>query len=176
MRSFHKYLLFFLLAAFALPFLPIWPGGKPLMHWTPPKNLSTPPIPDLSKVKDALNTLDTSAPDGAASKTGGLELKKKIYKYRDATGKLVFSDTKPPEGVPFTTVATHTPNNVVPTPKPPVVAENKGGKTNSPVKPSGEVDISYSPERVGKMVQDAQNMEQMLNDRKAAMDKALEGR
>lgn len=174
MGGMHKYLLFFLLAAFALPFLPIWPGGKPLMNWTPPKNLSTPPLPDVSKVKDMLG----STPESDASKTGGQEVKKKIYKYRDASGKLVLSDTKPPEGVAFTTMATNTPSNVIPTPKPPTptAAADKGGKSgSSPTKPSGEVDLSYSPERIGKMVDDAKNMEKMLNDRKGAMDKALDG-
>ncbi|MCP3687839.1 MAG: DUF4124 domain-containing protein [Gammaproteobacteria bacterium] len=154
MKFFGKLLLAVLIIGLLLPFT-ILKGkdGKPLMSFTDLKlpDFSAPKLPDLPKLTNS----------GGAS-TNGLDL---IYKWTDAEGNMQFSNDPPPQGVEYTVKGYDPDANVIQAveiPDEEVVAP--------PTKPEKEkekegVGSIYSPEKIEKLFEDAENIEKLLNDR-----------
>jgi hypothetical protein len=159
MKLFGKLLIVALVIAVLLPFT-ILKGkdGRPLMSFS---SLELPKIglPDLP-------SLPESTPTGLISAPGGDETV--IYQWKDSSGSIQFTNIPPPEGVDYT-VKGYNPNaNVIQSVKlPEVDAEVEPEKKKEEKQPSMPEDLSsvYSPEKVNKLIDDAKNVENLLNNR-----------
>lgn len=130
--------------------------GKPLMNFGELKmpEFSMPDLPKSSGSK-SVDTVINSSPNS-------------IYEWKDAEGNLQFSNTPPAEGVEYT-VREYDPNtNVIQSIK--LLAEETEASSTEPqtnqkiISSEDPVDV-YSPDRVKKLIDDAKNIENILNDR-----------
>lgn len=90
-----------------------------------------------------------------------------IYRWTDSSGNLQFSNTPPPEGVEFS-VKGYDPNqNLIqalkPEPEKPAATTETESRQDSGK--SAIVANPYSPEKIEKLIDDANNIEKLLNDR-----------
>ncbi|MFT5506293.1 MAG: hypothetical protein ACI845_001574 [Gammaproteobacteria bacterium] len=171
MKLLAKLLVFGLVIAFALPFTVLkGRDGKPLMSLS---NIELPgfSMPDFS---------DKDLPKGNSNQNSavqlGLEGKDIFYKWFDSEGNLQFTTSPPPEGVEFTVKGIDPNTNLIQAVKP-VVKEvesalgQQGQKGQS--KSAKDIGNPYSPEKVEKLFDDAQNIEKLLNDRLKNQEAAL---
>ena len=91
-----------------------------------------------------------------------------IYKWTDAEGNLQFSSSPPPEGVEFT-AKEYDPNinliQAVEIPTEEVELKAEGTDPEKAVTSLDDISNVYSPEKIEKLFEDAQNIEKLLNDR-----------
>ena len=159
MKLFGKLLIATLVIGLLLPFT-ILKGkdGKPLMNFSSFK-LPEMGIPDLPSLPESTSTGLVTGSDGDNTV---------IYQWKDSSGSIQFTNIPPPEGVEYT-VKGYDPNtNVIQSVKisedtsedePEVQKENKQVS-----EPDGLASV-YSPEKVKKLIDDANNVEKLLNDR-----------
>ena len=130
--------------------------GKPLMNFG---NLKMPgfSMPDLPKISGSKNvdTVNNGSPNS-------------IYEWKDAEGNLQFSNSPPAEGIEYS-VREYDPNtNVIQSIELPAEETEASGtepQTNQKIISSGDPGDVYSPDRVKKLIDDAKNIENILNDR-----------
>lgn len=114
-------------------------------------------MPDLPKTPDSQNdkTVINRSPNS-------------IYEWRDVEGNLQFSNTPPTEGIEYT-VREYDPNtNVIQSIKLPAEETEASAtepQTNKKIISSEDPGNVYSPDRVKKLIGDAKNIENILNDR-----------
>jgi hypothetical protein len=151
MRLFIKLMIAILVIGVLLPFTFLkGKDGKPVISFTDLK------LPDIS-MPDMPNLPDNET----------LGDKDVIYKWTDAEGSLQFSNTPPPDGVEYT-VKGYDPNlNViravdVESNVPIEVVEEESKKK---VTSAEDIGSPYSPEKIGKLFEDANNIEKLLNQR-----------
>lgn len=129
--------------------------GKPLMNFG---NLKLPELsmPDLPKSSGSNNdvTISSGSPNS-------------IYEWKDAEGNLQFSNSPPAEGIEYT-VREYDPNtNVIQSIELPAeeTEASTEPQTNQKIISSEDPSDVYSPEGVKKLIDDAKNIENILNDR-----------
>ena len=153
MNLFVKFLIAALVIAVLLPFT-ILKGkdGRPLMSFD---QLKAPDIA-LPKVPDSANL--PSVGDGSSRKDI-------VYLWRDEKGSLHFSSTPPPAGVEYTSKGYDPNTNLIQSvkikekePEPVEVVEQQ-------VKKPSDIGSPYSPEKVEKLFDDAQKVQQVLEER-----------
>lgn len=155
MKLFGKLLITALVLAVLLPFTVIkGKDGKPLMSFN---NIKAPEL-SLPEIPDSINSLDNK------SQSSGKDI---IYKWRDRKGDLHFTTAPPPKGVEYT-VKGYDPNaNLIQSIKISTEETEQPEQTGQQTQTKKSVDIGnpYSPEKVEKLIEDAQNIEKLLNDR-----------
>ena len=163
MKLIWKFFIAVLIIGILLPFTFLkGKDGKPLMSFG---NLKMPEfsLPDIPKLPD-------TGKDSDAVLTGNTDL---IYEWKDSEGRLQFSNSHPPEGIEFT-VREYDPNtNVIQSVEIPAkVSEVKSeeSRTNKKVISTDGSGNIYSPEQIKKLIGDAKNVENVLNDRLKKQD------
>jgi hypothetical protein len=158
MKLFAKLLLAALVVAMLLPFTILRKDdGTTMLSFSDFKlpDFSPPALPELPKVDSITDSVGTS---------GGQVT---IYEWRDSEGNIQFTNEPPPQGVEFA-IRQFDPNaNVIqsvqlPTEEP----EPAASETQQPQAPGAvEAPSPYSPESVKKLMDDAKNVEKLLNQR-----------
>ena len=152
MKLFIKLMISVLVIGILLPFT-ILKGtdGKPLLSFTDLKS------PELPKVSGSITGLGGESSDN----------KDAIYKWVDENGDLQFSNSPPPAGIEHT-IMNYDPNlNViqaveVKSNEPAEVLESEPKEEATSVKDVGN---PYSPEKIEKLFEDANNIEKLLTQR-----------
>lgn len=107
----------------------------------------------------------SSSGDADAVITGSPNL---IYEWKDAEGNLEFSNSPPADGIEFT-VREYDPNtNVIQSielPSEEAEVSNTEPKTDQKILSSDSPGDVYSPEQIKKLIDDAKNVENLLNER-----------
>ncbi len=154
MKLFAKLLIAALVLAVLLPFTLLkGKDGRPLMSFDSLKapDISVPELPDSVKMPEL------------ESQPGGKDI---VYQWRDENGMLHFTSDPPPAGMKYT-VKGYDPNaNLIQSiePEPEVVADtSSAGPDQNQI--SLDVGNPYSPENVKKLVDDAKQIQKILNDR-----------
>ncbi len=156
MKFIWKLMIAVLVIGMLLPFTFLkGKDGKPLMNFG---NIKMPEfsIPDLPKISGSKNvdTINSGSPNS-------------IYEWKDAEGNLQFSNTPPAEGIEYT-VREYDPNtNVIQSIELPAeeTEASTEPQTNQKIISSEDPSDVYSPEGVKKLIDDAKNIENILNDR-----------
>jgi hypothetical protein len=166
MKLFGKLLIAALVIAGLAPFTFLkGKDGRPLMSFD---QLSMPElgIPDLPEGVD-LPGIDGAEPDGRDI----------VYQWTDADGLIQFSTRPPPAGVEFS-VKGYDPNtNLIQSvkPKEAPVADAARGLQPEQTPPDVEIGNPYSPENVRKLIDDATQVQEVINQRYQQQE-ALMGR
>lgn len=154
MKLFGKLLIAALVLAVLLPFT-ILKGkdGRPLMSFSNIKapEIALPGIPDAVKNTD-LNPVSSN--------------KDIVYKWRDKNGELHFSSKPPPKGIEYTAKGYDPNTNLIQS----VKIEEEEPEQPEPeqeqqIKKPSDIGNPYSPKNVEKLIEDAQNVQKLLNDR-----------
>ncbi|NNE62894.1 MAG: DUF4124 domain-containing protein [Gammaproteobacteria bacterium] len=159
MKLFGKLLIATLVIGLLLPFT-ILKGkdGKPLMSFSSLKmpEMGLPDVPSLPK----------SASTGLTTEAGSDSTV--IYQWKDSSGSIQFTNSLPPEGVEYTVKGYDPDTNVIQSVKLPEETSEEEQVVQTEKKPPSEPDglaSVYSPEKVNKLIDDAKNVEKLLNDR-----------
>ncbi|MCP4491402.1 MAG: DUF4124 domain-containing protein [Gammaproteobacteria bacterium] len=158
MKFFIKLLLIVLTIGLLLPFTFLkGKDGKPMMSFGDLElpDFSVPDLPDLPDMPKLTKHDDVTST--------GLDL---IYKWIDAEGNLQFSNDPPPQGVEYTVKGYNPNTNVIQAveiPSEEVVIQKP--EPEKQVESEGGVGGIYSPEKIKKLFEDAENVEKLLNDR-----------
>jgi hypothetical protein len=159
MKLFTKLLITALVLAVILPFTIIkGRDGRPLMSISDLKmpDLSMPGVPDSVDVPSLPGVSGSGRTDT-------------VYQWRDKDGSLHFTTDPPPPGVEYT-VKGYDPNaNLIQSIKPESeeqVAEVESGESSdsSSAKDRG-IGNPYSPERIEKLFDDAENVQKLIDER-----------
>ncbi len=168
MKLFAKFLIAAAFIAVLLPFTVLkGTDGKTLM------SLPTPSMPSLSL--DSLPDLpDFGEKNSSASRSsGGEDL---FYKWHDKQGNVQFTSEPPPNGVEYT-VKGYDPNaNVIQAVDTSILQPKIVKSSQSSSRPTNSADAignPYSPERVKKLFDDANNIEKILNQRLKDQEAAI---
>jgi hypothetical protein len=164
MRFFIKILITLVVLAILLPFTLLkGKDGRPLMSL------------------DKLKTPDISVPrlptTGLGSDDGNKDL---IYRWTDREGVIHFTNTPPPRGVEYT-VKGYDPNtNLIQSVKLPQAEEPPERKpvqaaTKQPPGSLREIGNPYSVEKVEKLMEDARNVQKLLEDRLERQEELIQG-
>lgn len=146
MKLFVKLLIAVLVIGILLPFT-ILKGkdGRPLMSFDDVKVPGKTAIPKL---------------------TPGIETNTTIYEWKDNDGNIQFSTSPPAAGVEYTAKEYDPNTNVIQAVKLPESdtdeAETEKENNTTPVE---EIGSTYSPDNIKKLIDDAKNVENLLNDR-----------
>ena len=164
MKLFVKLMFALLFLAVMLPFTVLkGPDGGTLMSFSDIglPDFSMPDIPSMPSGDDMKSAID-----------GGKDV---VYQWRDAEGTVQFTTEPPPAGVDFT-VRDFDPNtNVIQAVELPVeeVEEEPEEVAESPDKVLDDPDNPYSPENVKKLIQEAKDIQKVLNERYKDQDALL---
>ena len=167
MKLFTKMLLAVLVIAFVLPFTLLKGKDGNAMLNVRDLNFPSVSLPKLS-MPDFLSS-DLPGLPGRISSSDDESLTGKdvIYKWTDANGNLQFSNNRPPEGVVYTHKG-YDPNlNVIQAVETPATTPEAVPEFESKKKVTNAKDIGspYSIERIEKLFEDANNIENLLNQR-----------
>ena len=162
MKLFAKLMIVALIIALLLPFTILKDNsGNTLMSF---KNLklpdfSMPDLPDMPSGKVLPN-----------SGSGGEDI---FYKWYDAQGNVQFTTEPPADGIEYT-IKGYDPNaNVIQAVEIPAEpAPDSDSATKTKLKP-GDIDNPYDPENIKKLMEDAQNIQDILNQRFKDQESAL---
>lgn len=163
MKLFAKLMLALLVIALLLPFTLLKnDSGKTLMSFSDFKFK----IPDFS-----MPSFSTPSVSGS-NKIDGKDV---FYKWHDSDGNVQFTTEPPPEGIEYTTKGYDPNTNVIQAVKLP---EQESGKVPESGKSKDETEPSltgspYNPEKIEKLMEDAKNIEKLLNQRFQDQDAAL---
>ena len=118
----------------------------------------------------ASTTLESVAKDPQTS--GGNATQ--VYKWLDASGEWHFSNTPPPAGIKGSVETYRNDVNITQAVQPPVVIAPEPEKkaTNIPTTASPLLPIT-DPDRVKQLIDDAKNVQNLVNDRKKNIDQHL---
>lgn len=159
-----KFFSFLLVLGFAGLFVLKKPDGTP---WLSLDDFT----PDTSSIKRSIND---AIPDQVVGGSGGDSVS--VYKWQDAEGNWQFSD-QPPTGVAAKQVLVNTDVNrdLAPLPPAPRIADSSSEKKGKAflIKDSGISPTTISPDKIGKLVDDANNVQNLVNDRQKQLDDAL---
>lgn len=101
----------------------------------------------------------------------------KVYKWQDASGTWQFSNEPPPEGVARSVKVYRTDANITQSIKPePPPAENPAQTTTDIPTTAVPLMPLTDPERVKKLMEDAKNVQNLLDQHQQAIDKAADNR
>lgn len=159
MKLFVKLIFAALFLAVALPFTVLkGKDGRPLMSIGDLKmpNISLPKVPDA---------IDVPKIPG----NGGR--KDIIYQWRDADGVMQFTTQPPPAGIEYSAKGYDPNTNLIQSveiaPQPSSEGLNSESEQNQGNRVEGLSDIGspYSPEKIEKLIDDANNVQKLLNDR-----------
>ena len=117
--------------------------------------------PDLSLEMPDLEDLNPSKLTGSSSG------KSTIYKWVDENGVTVYSESPPPQQIESESITIDPNANIVQATK---ITEKEKSEVTKPSMPSGPI---YSPGNVKKLVEDAKNVENLLNERHERQKKAM---
>ncbi|MBF0186734.1 MAG: DUF4124 domain-containing protein [Magnetococcales bacterium] len=200
MKLIYKLMVLVLLLAFAVPFITGGPGGKPLLK--PPPVMRDLETPDIGGMVDSVR--DAMPGETSAEKRPATGEFNKVYRWTDAKGTVNLTSTPPPEGVPFKTIRMDSSANVVPAYKPPpeveakiqarraAIAANAGsgssggqggsmgmlggdGQITLPgIGSAGDVMNLYSPDNIKNVINQAQGMQGLVDERKSSIDRQIE--
>jgi len=164
-----KFVSFLLVLGVAGLFFIKKPDGQP---WLSMDDL----IPDTSSIK---RSISDAMPDQVVGGSGStfLEDKVSVYKWKDAEGNWQFSDTTP-SGVEAQQVLVGTDVNrdLAPLPPPtraPSSESSSSGKTVL-IKDSGFSPTTVSPDKISKLVDDANGVQELVDKRQQQLEEALE--
>lgn len=127
--------------------------------------------PDTTLIKnDALSLINkvkkTTASDTGEKKQGG------IYRWKDANGQWQFSDTAPTDQTAETiTVSGNLNSDLSEKYTPPKKPENK--IVDKPEASNSIIPSTLSPEKISKLMKDANNVQQLMDERASQMEKQL---
>jgi len=134
-------------------------------------------IPDTSSIK---RSISDAMPDQVVGGTDGsfLDDKVSVYKWKDAEGNWQFSD-KPPAGIDAKQVLVGTDVNrdLAPLPPPtrtPASPAPQSGKAML-IKDGGFSPTTISSDKVSKLVDDANGVQELMDNRKKELDSAIDG-
>ena len=167
MKLFAKLLLATLVLAMLLPFTILKKNdGSTMLSFADFKlpNFSAPSLPEVPGVDSIGDSVDV----------GGGQVT--IYEWRDSRGGIQFTNEPPPEGVEYQ-VRQYDPNaNVIQSVKSPTAAPEPEVAENSEPETAGtlEAPSPYSPEGVKKLMDDAKNVEKLLNERFQRQQSAID--
>ena len=153
MKLFVKLLLAALVIALLLPFTILKDdSGSTLMSFSDFNlpDFSLPDLPDAESLKPSVDGL------------GGKDI---FYKWYDADGNVQFTTEPPPDGIEYTTKGYDPNTNVIQAVKP---TEKKAeAKTSSQKKINGTAETGnpYSKESIENLFEDAEDIQQQLNQR-----------
>jgi len=153
MKLFVKFLIAAVVLAILLPFTILKDkDGRPLMTLDKIKapDITLPQLPETIKNTEINSVTDSNDV---------------IYKWRDSKGELHFSSSPPSEGIRYTSKGYDPNTNLIqsvniPDEKPEQVVEQA-----PQIKKPSDIGNPYSPEKVEKLMEDAQNIQKLLNDR-----------
>lgn len=162
MKLLVKLLFAILIIGFLLPFTLIkGKDGKPLLSFS---DLKAPKVsmPDWPKIP-ASNSSPIEA-SGAVKNGGGKDI---IYRWTDAEGNTQFSNQPPPQGVEYSVKGYDPDQNVIQAVKiePKEAEQGEELKSGEGIKKASDIGNPYSPEKVEKLFDDANNIENLLSDR-----------
>ena len=153
MKLFGKLLIAALVLSVLLPFT-ILKGkdGQPLMSLSDIKvpSFSLPDMPDIVTNTEPLSV------------SGKEDI---IYKWMDKQGVLHFSSSPPPEGIEFTSKGYDPDTNLIQSVKVITEPTERLRPQQKQVQAPSDIGNPYSPAKVEKLINDAQNIEKLLNDR-----------
>ncbi len=167
MNLFIKLLIAILVISLLLPFTLLKDKhGNPMLS-VRDFNFPSVTLPELS-MPDFLSSGMAKKPGGVRGSDGELlDGKDVIYKWTDADGNLQFSNSQPPEGVVYT-LKGYDPNlNVIQAVETRTDGseEVSGSESKKKVTSVKDIDSPYSVERIEKLFEDANNIENLLNQR-----------
>ncbi len=153
MKLLIKFLIAILVIGILLPFTFIkGKDGAPLLSLNDWKLSETDVLPDMPDLPEGIHDSE------------GNDI---IFKWTDAEGNMQFSNTLPPAGIEYTEMA-YDPNlNVIQAVEvePEIPEEVVESKSQEKVTGVGDVGNPYSPEKIRKLFEDANKIENMLNQR-----------
>ena len=156
MKLFIKLVLFIVVLAVAAPYVMKGKDGKPLMEF----NLSD-TISSITNIFKAPSSIQEEVTSGGIPVTSD-----KVFKWKDENGRWHFSD-KPVDGQQ---VSTHI------IPKANILAPVKiPGKEEEKEEPSATpgIPVPMTAQNVPKLIDDAKNVQKLLNDRQSQLDKHM---
>ena len=167
MKLFIKLLIVILVISLLLPFTLL--KGKDGNAMLNVRDLSFPSVslPELSMPGLLSSDMPKIPGGGRGSDDELLGGKDVIYKWTDAEGNLQFSNSQPPEGVEYT-LKGYDPNlNVIQAVETQTASPEEVSASESKKKVTSAKDIGspYSVERIEKLFEDANNIENLLNQR-----------
>lgn len=148
-----KMMIAILVISILLPFTLLkGKDGAPLLSFNDLKLPGLNILPGVSEISEAVQD------------SGGNDV---IYKWTDNEGNFQFSNSPPPAGVEYTEMA-YDPNlNVIQAVvvEPEIPEEVVEEESQIKVKNPGDIGNFYSPEKIEKLFEDANNIENLLNQR-----------
>lgn len=140
-------------------------GQSPLANidWSMPKIK----VPDVSLP-------DVKMPDFGGDTEGEIAT---VYKWVDDDGVINYSQTKPPGVNQFDTMEVDPNTNLVqgePLPEPEPELEKEPKEEKPPVAALPDMNLLPTPDRVQKLMQDAQNIQTQMNDRTRQLEQAIQ--
>lgn len=162
MKLFNKLLITGLVLAILLPFTFLkGKDGRPLMSFSDLKmpNLAMPELPDEIKM-----------PDMPSSLKG----KDVVYKWRNKRGELQFTSSPPPTDMEYTVKGYDPDTNLIQSVQIEVEEPEQEAKAEEPqVKNIFDAGSPYSPERINKLFDDAENIQKLIDDRMKNFDESV---
>lgn len=123
----------------------------------------------------AATTLESAAKDPLTAVDNATDKKAtQVYKWQDASGEWHFSSQPPPKGIKGSVETYRTDVNITQALPEPVVAEPEPAKvtTDIPTTASPLLPIT-DPERVKKLIEDAKNVQNLVDDRQKNIDQHI---
>jgi hypothetical protein len=159
MKFFVKLIFAALFIAVILPFTILkGPDGRPLM------SIGDLKMPNIGLPKD------TKLPKLPRAGSPDQDI---VYQWHDAEGNLHFTSQPPPEGTEYSVKGYDPRTNLIQSVKLEEKPETDQSETetdteqsnSNQVKSAPDIGNAYSPEKVEKLINDAKNVEKLLNDR-----------
>jgi hypothetical protein len=158
-RTIIKGLLALLVVAGAAPFILPLDEGRPLLSLD---DLKAPSLPELPKV-------DLTSPAGESAAEPGPA---HVYRWKDEGGNWHYSDEAPPEGTAYETIVTEPVRNTIPAPAQPA-SEPEGTAAAGASEDDTDTPSIYSPEGVRKVLEDARDVQTLMDDHNKRLDGQL---
>lgn len=152
-------------------------GVAAFSHLNPSAQKSLQPLLDgLNTVKSWFNNKisDIRKSGQTNDQTSGTT----VYKWKDREGNWQFSNQPPPEDVASSVTVYHTDTNVTQAQKPPPLpSEESTTPTNNAVPATPAPLLPYTnPERVKQLMDDAKNVQNIMDQRQQAIEQGENGR
>ena len=157
MKLIIKLLLLTLVGAAALPFITLGPNGSALLK---SPDLEVPEF-DTSKISELVSTHEPIS---------GKDQSAPVYKWRDSDGQTHYTTEPPPQDIQSETLYLNSDINVVPA----VESPQPGNRVEKPSMQKYSVGSVYSPDKVQRLMDDARNVQNILNERANQMQRRSE--